>query len=266
MLYNHQLQCHLVKKYGIGPAGFAVGVIHIESPYAALPGNILNATTFQFPVLYECVSGVSSEDILTLSPKCESAVLDAALRLQEKGVAAIVGACGSFANFQGMLTRELDIPVFASSMVLANLLLSALPKNKTLAIFFADKRSLSDRLLEECQIAHKDRIRLVDARGLPEFERMLAGERDFDNAVLSNDVLLRFETFFRDYDDIGAVIIQCNELSPYRGIMQKMGDMPIVDATVLLEFVHNSITRMQSSGFLLQTLQCDRDFKKVSIR
>ena len=38
--------------------GQEVGILHIDSNYPLLPGNPQNATTFDFPVRYECVGGL----------------------------------------------------------------------------------------------------------------------------------------------------------------------------------------------------------------
>src|SRR5450755_2193411 len=100
-----------------GVAGYAVGVLHMASPFAFVPGNIQNATTMPFPVAYECVQSVTLQEVLSGHPKVEEGLVIAAQRLEGRGVRAIVGACGSFANCQQALTSAVSVPVFASVLV-----------------------------------------------------------------------------------------------------------------------------------------------------
>ena len=58
-------------------AGAAIGIITIDFDYVKLPGNVANATTFDFPVLYEVVS-FEIEDLFQGKPEILEGILDAA--------------------------------------------------------------------------------------------------------------------------------------------------------------------------------------------
>lgn len=80
-------------------AGNAIGIIAVNLDYPKLPGNVANATTFTFPVDYEVID-LEIEQLFENDPAAIDVIVNAAKRLEARGVKAIVGACGYFANFQ----------------------------------------------------------------------------------------------------------------------------------------------------------------------
>ena len=96
-------------------AGHAIGIIAVDLIYPKLPGNVANATTFDFPVLYEVVN-FDIEKLFRGDASIKEQVVDAAKKLEKKGVRAIVGACGYFAHFREDVKNAVNVPVFLSSL------------------------------------------------------------------------------------------------------------------------------------------------------
>ena len=96
--------------------GHPIGVVAIRLDYPKLPGNVVNADTFDYPVLYEEVV-FEIERLFAGDPTLVEDVVAAARRLEAAGVSAIVGACGFFAHFQQEVANAVDVPVFLSSLV-----------------------------------------------------------------------------------------------------------------------------------------------------
>ena len=80
-------------------SGQALGIIAVDLDYPKVPGNVVNATTYDFPVLYEMVS-FEIEQLFAGDPTIKQQVVEAAKKLEAEGVRAIIGACGYFAHFQ----------------------------------------------------------------------------------------------------------------------------------------------------------------------
>ena len=80
-------------------AGIPVGIIGIDLVYPKLPGNVVNASTYDFPVLYKKVS-FEIEALFRGDPEIREQIVEAARELEAEGVRAIIGACGFFAHFQ----------------------------------------------------------------------------------------------------------------------------------------------------------------------
>ena len=98
--------------------GVPIGVLCTESYHAKVPGHIKNATTFDFPVSYKVVKGVTPEKIINegdmslLEP-----LIEAARDLEEEGVLAITGSCGFMVLYRGQLADAVSIPVFMSGLI-----------------------------------------------------------------------------------------------------------------------------------------------------
>ena len=99
---NLQTEADLISTIQVAPtafSGFAIGIIAVNLIYPKIPGNVANATTFAFPVLYEVVD-FEIEQLFEGSKQIQEQVIDAAKKLEKQGVRAIVGACGYFGHFQ----------------------------------------------------------------------------------------------------------------------------------------------------------------------
>ena len=64
-----QSDAGLINRSKSGIGGFAVGIMHVEGPHAIVPGSPLNAGTFDFPVLYDAVTGCSPESVMSGDPR-----------------------------------------------------------------------------------------------------------------------------------------------------------------------------------------------------
>lgn len=224
--------------------GQDIGILHIESHYPLVPGNAQNATTFPFPVRYECVSGLAIPELLSGAETGEARLVAAARRLEAAGARAIVGACGSFVNYQTAVARAVGVPVFTSVMLLVPLILRGLAPDRRLAIVFASAHSYTERVRRECGIAEdEDRIVVAEARDLPAFAPILANETELDDAALSDQVRDRVARLVADDPSIAAVLLQCSELPPYAAAIQSAVGVPVVDVVTLIEFAHAAAVR-----------------------
>ncbi len=83
-----------------------------------VPGDPGHAATFPFPVVYEVVHGFTFNDLQTYDPVTLTPVLDAVLRLQDKGVHFIIADCGLFSLYQREISAALHVPFIGSSLSL----------------------------------------------------------------------------------------------------------------------------------------------------
>lgn len=236
------------RRKGSGPAGYAVGLMHIAAPFPVVPGNPVNASTFDFPVLYEEVVGLTGAEVIAGDPSGAKKLADAARRLEAAGVCAVAGACGSFANFQTALSEAVEIPVFASVLTLAPVVLASLPKGKALGVVFADANAFTARVRRECAIRDDAPIRVTDVCDHPGFAALIAGASEFDEADFADYFERRLIGFLKSHPEIGAVMIQCNELIPYAWTIQKHADLPVFDAAGLVRWVHGACAHRPPSG------------------
>ncbi len=228
-------------------AGHAVGIIAIDLVYPKLPGNVVNATTFPFPVLYREVS-FDIELLFEGSPEIEDEIVAAARYLERQGVRAIIGACGYFAHFQEKVSAAVDVPVFLSSLCQLPLIKLGLPTDRKIAVFAASGDNLDSRILEQVG-AHEDDLVVQDVGSLESFSSIRWGREELDNAALTRDLSALAADLVRDHPEVGAVLLECSDLPPYACEIQRACGLPVFDFITLIKWVHTAVVQQPYYGY-----------------
>lgn len=249
MYTQHPIEGTYRRTRGSGASGFAVGLMHIDAPFPVVPGNPLNASTFDFPVLYQRVRALTGSEVISGDPSAEEKLVEAARLLEDAGVCAIAGTCGSFANFQQALRDAVSVPVFASILVQVPFILDTLPKSKSLGIIFADERAYTDRIIDQCRIQDHSRVRTTDCRDSSQFAAIIAGGDKFDEQHFVRFFNERVEHFLFENPDLGAIMLQCNELIPYAWLVQRVRDIPVFEISTLVRWLNGTLTQHPPAGF-----------------
>jgi len=121
MVYGYTFGLEQPAQYSISPgrmtAGFAIGILQLDGLRPLLPGDVSNATTFSFPVLYKVMKGITLERVLRADPSIIGDLIEGGKELEKQGVRAISTNCGFLGNYQKELAAALDVPVFTSSLL-----------------------------------------------------------------------------------------------------------------------------------------------------
>ena len=99
-----------IAKGGKAIYGAPLGILMLDAKFPRIPGDMGNATTWPFPVLYKVVRGASPERVvLNGATGLLDAFLEAATDLVAQGAEAITTNCGFLSIFQHELAagREL---------------------------------------------------------------------------------------------------------------------------------------------------------------
>ncbi|MCD8150959.1 MAG: aspartate/glutamate racemase family protein [Clostridiales bacterium] len=206
-------------------AGFAIGIIAVELVYPKLPGNVANATTYPFPVLYQKVS-FEIERLFAGDVSIRDEIIAAARKLESEGVRAIVGACGYFAHFQKEVARAVNVPVFLSSLCQLPMIKTAVSDQKKIAILAASGADIKEAVLEKVG-SNQDRLVVENIGDLPEFHAIRYGETGFDNEKLKDSLCLVVENLLRREPQIGAILLECSDLPPYAKAIQQVSGLPV---------------------------------------
>ncbi len=232
----------------LATAGAAIGIIHINSNYPLIPGNSQNATTFHFPVRYQQVEGLTPADLMSGSKSGAAQVVQAAQKLEKTGVGAVIGACGSFINYQSVIADKLEIPVFSSILLTAPLLLSSLGRNRKLAIIFASADSFTSNAREQCGLGDNARLVIADCCELDAFQPILQNSNYLNSLELEAQLAELAAALVRDHPDIGAIMLQCSEFPPYAFRIQEVTGLPVYDITTLIRWVYSGLLRRPFPG------------------
>jgi hypothetical protein len=224
--------------------GYTIGILVIEGHFPRLPGALGNATTFPFPVLHHVVPGATGERVVrqagvdVLGPW-----LEGARALQAAGVRAITTSCGFTAMYQRELTEAVEVPVFASSLLLVPLIARMLRRQHRVGVVTADARHLTARHLEGAGV-DPDTVVIAGLEGCPEFEEVVFHDRhDLDVERMQAEVVETSAALVTRHPEVRAVLLECSLLPPFAHAVQAATRLPVFDYTTLVTMVHSGLVR-----------------------
>jgi hypothetical protein len=203
--------------------GARVGILMLETRFPRIPGDMGNAETWPFPVLYKVVPGASPRRVV-----CERAeglldrFLAAAKELVRLGADGITTTCGFLSLYQRDIAEHVGIPVATSSLMQIPFIERVLPPSKRVGILTVSAASLT---ADHLRAAGADpETPVVGTDGGSEFSRvMLNDEERLDVAAAERDILAAGDELVASHDGIGAVLFECTNMVPYaRAVSQRL--------------------------------------------
>ncbi len=229
-------------------SGQALGIIAVDLDYPKVPGNVVNATTYDFPVLYEMVS-FEIEQLFAGDPSIKEQVIEAAKKLEAEGVRAIIGACGYFAHFQKEVATAVGVPVFMSSLCQLATIKTWLPAERKIAVFAADGASINDEFLSQVNTTI-DQIVVVNVGDMESFAPIRWGKGPLDNGLLEDDLCKRAQEVCAKYPEVDAILLECSDLPPYAAAIQRATGLPVFDFITLAKWVESVVVQRPYYGTL----------------
>ncbi|MCK4387817.1 MAG: aspartate/glutamate racemase family protein [Dehalococcoidia bacterium] len=245
-----QVNAQISMLKGQAVAGSAIGILVLDLWYPYMPGNVANASTFNFPVLYKILKGSTGPQILSADPVLLDMIVEGGRELEQQGVRAIIGACGYFGNFQKEAAAILDVPVYLSSLLQIPIIRRGLKPNQKVGVICAVADSLTPRLLSQCGVDDLSDIVIVGAQDLSEFKNIIQSTGHFNNYELEQQMVGLAKQFVSDNPDIGAILFECSDMPPYAWAVQNAVGLPVFDFTTLINWVYNAVVRRPFAGFV----------------
>ena len=223
--------------------GFSVGILVLDTRFPRIPGDIGNAATFDFPVLYHRVPGASSDRVVRQGRReLLPSFIEGARAHEREGARAITTSCGFLAMFQGEVAAAVSVPVFTSSLMLVPLVHRMLPPGKAVGIVTVDASSLRPEHYAGAGIS-------------PDMATVVAGletEKEFTRVLLDDEIELDVEMARQEHvtvarrlveahPEIGAIVLECTNMPPYRADVQAATGLPVFDITTLVRMVHDAV-------------------------
>ena len=126
-----------IAKGGKAIYGAPLGILMLDARFPRIPGDMGNAGTWPFPVLYRVVTGATPERVVLegaagLLPD----FLAAASELVAQGAEAITTNCGFLSLFQAELAAHVRVPVATSALLQVPWVQATLPPGKRVGIVY----------------------------------------------------------------------------------------------------------------------------------
>ena len=139
--------------------GFDIGIMMLDTVFPRIEGDIGNASSFSYPVLYEKVVGWKpGKVVLDLNKYDIAPFLDAAKRLEQAGCKIISTSCGFLSLFQKEIADSVNVSVYTSALLMAPMVKRTISSDKKVCILTANKKALSDEHLYSVGIRRDDYV------------------------------------------------------------------------------------------------------------
>jgi Asp/Glu/hydantoin racemase len=218
-----------------------LGILTLDIAFPRVRGDVGCAATFDFPVRYAAVQGADPEEIVhRASDDALPRFVHAATGLVDAGCIGIATTCGFLVRWQRDLAAALPVPVLSSSLLAVPFIGHLLPSRRRIGIVTYSATSLSPALLQAAGAPPDTPVEGVDPSGC--FARTIRfGATAIDHAKLAADVVDAARRLVAREREVGAIVLECANMPPYRDEVVAATGLPVFDAAQFVEWFYRGI-------------------------
>jgi len=235
--------------------GITIGLVQMRVNLPMIPGNMGNASTFDFPMLYREMNTENVFYVMADPPHQNFAdgIVEAAQWLELQGVKAIMGNCGFFGSYQNIVRKQINVPFFSSSLMMLPMMVQSMPRDKKVGVITANGPILKKvQAIQNCGLSLEDkenRIVVMGCEEYPEFATgIMANTGRYNPTKVEAEIVSVAERMLVANNDIGAILLECTELSPHAVAVQNAVRMPVWDYTTLTRWIQSGCVRRPFVG------------------
>lgn len=204
----------------------------LDTRFERPPGDVGHAATWPFPVCYEVVRQATPRRVVG---GADGGLFDAFVlagqALHAAGALGAITSCGFLAARQAELARRLPLPIATSSLMQLPLVERCLAHGRRAGVVTYDVAAL-----------RADHFRHVGADlatpvvGLPSdgsLRGLIERGEPYDRAALEAEVLDAVARLLAGHEEVGAVVLECTNLSPFAKAVVNAFDVPVYDVVTL---------------------------------
>jgi hypothetical protein len=229
--------------------GMGLGIIILDDVYPGFPGDVRNASGFPFPIQYEIAVGVDIPALVYEEDKspCLEPIKRAAKKLESMGCRAIAAECGYFAYFQKEIASHVEVPVLMSSLIQVPWAQQLIGAERVVGLFASSKADMTPAHLEAVGIRPGSNYVM---RGMEEYGRCVEFENLWTHSLRPDRPEAFYDkaeqefvplavAFFREYANMGAMVLECTGMQPFARALQREIDIPVFSWGTLLDFAYS---------------------------
>ena len=231
--------------------GEAMGILLLDSFAPFIPGDVANATTYDFPVRFKKVPGLTTKRVLGKDPTAFEPLLAAAEELAGQGVRAVTGDCGFLALHQRRLAAQLEIPVFLSSLLQIPFISSIIGPSQRVGIIAADSRGIDETLLLAAGVEMTEKLVIGGMEDQRAFSEAVIEERGIlDSEEIEEATVSVAREMVEEDPAVGALLLECSCLPPYGRSVQEAVGLPVFDYVTMINYVHSALVKSRFEGLM----------------
>lgn len=221
------------------PRRASLGILMLDTRFPRIVGDVGNAASYDFPVIFRRMEGIGSADAVAAHPdrrRVLAALKANAEALAAAGAVGLGTSCGFLAPYQDELAAVSPVPVATSAL----LHIAKIPKRRV-GVITASAKNLTPAHFEAVG-APPD----TPVVGLPE-------DSSFAGTFLRNGLTLDRETVEREVGAAGrellekhpavdTVVLECTNLPPYKPALEQALGLPVLDVLDLLKDFYREVS------------------------
>ena len=221
--------------------GAAIGILMLEARFPRIPGDMGNARSWPFPVLYKVVRGASPDRVVRRGADgLRDRFVAAARKLAADGADGITTNCGFLSLFQRELADAAGIPVAASSLMQVEMVNRLLPAGRKAGILTISASTLSERHLREANVPTATPVGTTE--GGREFTRViLENEMEMDVELARRDNVEAARELVSGHPAIGALVLECTNMTPFAADIGQAVGLPVFSMFSFVNWFQSSL-------------------------
>jgi hypothetical protein len=220
-----------------------LGILMLDTRFPRIVGDIGNARSFDFPVIFRRMEGIGSADAVTTHPDRQRvlAALEAnAGALVAEGAVGLSTSCGFLALYQDDLSARSPVPVATSALLHIKRL-----AGKRVGVLTASARNLTP--------AHFAAVGAPPDTpfvGLPEgssfAKTFIDNGTTLDRDQVEREVAAAARDLLARHPGIDTIVFECTNLPPYKKAVQDATGLPVFDVLDLLNDFYAGLSAPQN--------------------
>ena len=225
----------------------------LETRFPRPLGDVGNPASFDFPLRYAVVRGASPQRVVhQRALGLLQSFIAAGLELVAQGCIGITTTCGFLVLHQRALSAALQVPVLTSSLLqVAGLEASleasrepSLPRGQRVGVITIAAQSLDAAYFEAAGARADTPLEGVDA-GSEFARRILNDDATLDLAQAERDVVTAAQRLVARCPEVGALVLECTNMPPYRAAVEQATGLPVFDAQTAINAFWRDLTQAQ---------------------
>jgi len=207
--------------------GATIGILMLETRFPRIPGDMGNALTWPFPVMWKVVPGATPDRVVRRKAEgLLDAFIESAREMVAAGADGITTTCGFLSLVQPELAAAVGVPVATSSLMQAPMIQALLPPGRRVGVLTISKESLAPEHLSRIGVAADTPV--WGTEGGTEFSRVILNDLPrLDIEAARADLVNAARDFQAAHPDLGAILLECTNMMPYAVDVRQVTGLPV---------------------------------------
>lgn len=213
-----------------------LGIICLDSKFPKPVGHVRRPSTFAMPTMTHIVADINVDRLLNFpEPEFSSRFEHAACHLADAGATLIAGSCGFLARYQRELAKRVQVPVVSSSLLALGLLRAMLGVGPAIGVITANSARLGRAELDGVGVTDNNLV-IAGMENYESFRTAILEDQpdSYREDAIRDEILAAVRILEGNTPGLGAVVLECTDLSPFFPEIEASINIPVFDLVSLI--------------------------------